>query len=234
MSLDPEFEAAAWNMGIAATALSQWQAARQAWRAYGIAIDETHGAEDEELRLFASNTPIRIHGDSIEVVWCTRIDPARAIIDSIPTPGSGFACGDLVLHDGAPNGYRMSRGRELAVFDAMTLLKPSDLKTFDVLLRIPADEDFGALEKACVDAALPMEDWSTLRYLCKACSEGRPHDTHDHSPQGGGDVASPETRSIVFAASEESTVRTLIQRWATAERYLIELKKVFEHPATNE
>ena len=28
---------------------------------------------------------------------------------------------------------------------------------------------------------VPAEDWSSsVRMLCKACSEGRPHDAHDH------------------------------------------------------
>ncbi|MCI0388166.1 MAG: tetratricopeptide repeat protein [Acidobacteria bacterium] len=103
-------EAAWWNLGIAATAISEWTEARRAWSAYGLELPEGTG---EIVGDFGS-TPIRINPhDDGEVIWTNRIDPARAIIRSVPLPESCHRYGDLLLHDGAPNGYRTLQGREV-------------------------------------------------------------------------------------------------------------------------
>ena len=65
-----------------------------------------------------------------EVVWSKRIDPARAVLANVPLPTSGHRCGDVVLHDGAANGYRLLRGKEVPVFDALACLQPSIFSTF--------------------------------------------------------------------------------------------------------
>src|SRR6185436_9533696 len=110
--LDPQDEAAWWNLGIAATALNNWPEARRAWKAFGIELPEGEGPIEEDY----AATPISLNStDGGEVVWCRRIDPARAIIDSIPFPKSGHRYSDLLLHDGAPNGYRMIQGQEVPV-----------------------------------------------------------------------------------------------------------------------
>jgi tetratricopeptide (TPR) repeat protein len=120
-------EAAWWNLGIAATALSEWTEARRAWSAYGLELPEGTG----EIVGDFGYTPIRINPhDDGEVVWTDRIDPARAIIRSVPLPESGHRYGDLLLHDGAPNGYRMLQGREVPVFNELEVLSRSPLGTY--------------------------------------------------------------------------------------------------------
>src|SRR5262249_27274744 len=128
--------------------------------------------------------PVRLNADGeAEVVWARRIDPVRARLDNIPFPDSGFRYADLVLHDGAPVGYRTHAGREYPVFNVLELIAASDYGTYepDVVARSP--DDLNALDTLCGQAGVVMEDWSTsTRMLCKACSEGRPHEHHDVPP----------------------------------------------------
>ncbi len=177
---DPAHQGAIWNAGIAATALGQWRQARAMWRRYGIDMADS----DEPTEMPPTLTPIRIAPQQQpEVVWAHRIDPARALIRSVPTASSGRRYGDLLLHDGAPKGYRRVNGRELAVFDELQVLKPSDYATWELQVQHIDAEQTTALIQRLVDADLPAEDWGTsLRVLCKACSEGRPDDDpgHDH------------------------------------------------------
>ena len=117
---DAQHAGAVWNLGIAATALGDWATARKAWRLYGIDVPEGDGPIDFPI----GPVPLRLHGTmGSEIVWADRIDPARAVLRGLPTPASGFAQGDTVLHDGAANGHvRNDAGRDVPVFDALQLL----------------------------------------------------------------------------------------------------------------
>ena len=85
--------------------------------------------------------PIRIdpHG-APEVVWCERLDPARVRIASVPFPESRRACGDVLLTDGEPRGYREYAGRQVPVFNELELLAASKFSTFAVTLSAPDEE----------------------------------------------------------------------------------------------
>src|SRR5262245_27602277 len=175
---DAQNQAAWWNMGIAATALGRWNLARSAWRGYGIEVADGEGPVD----LPCGVGPVRINpsGDA-EVVWGYRRDPARMEIASIPLPESKHRWHDVVLNDGAPNGYRKFQGKEYPVFDALELLQPSPFGTFLAQVVMPdGSPPFAELVQAAEHLEGSAEDWSTsLRMLCKACSEGRPHKQHD-------------------------------------------------------
>jgi hypothetical protein len=206
--LNPKDETAWWNLGIAATALDDWKEARRAWNAYGIKI----GSGDGPLELWRQPTPIRLNPDGNgEVVWCSRIDPARAFIENIPLPESNHRYRDLLLHDGAPNGYRKLGDQEVPVFDELQLLSPSDFGTFEVFIDGAEPEALRELidseaEKSGNDLAI--EDWGTMRRICKACSEGKPFDqTHIHESGIGGE------RRIGFAAKTEMRVNELLANW---------------------
>src|SRR5262249_40245091 len=101
-TIDPKYQAAWWNLGIAATALGRWDMARRAWRGFGIEVPSGDGP----IELPCGYGPIRLNpkGDA-EVVWAYRIDPARAVLASIPFPESKHGWRDVVLNDGAPTGY---------------------------------------------------------------------------------------------------------------------------------
>lgn len=57
----------------------------------------------------------RLEDGNAEVVWCRRLDPARALIRNVPMAESGRGYGDLVLHGGEPKGTRSIEGREVSI-----------------------------------------------------------------------------------------------------------------------
>ena len=203
--LEPKNEGAWWNLGIAATALSNWRAARFAWTNFGIELPNGEGPIEMNLGF----TPIRLNPEtSGEVVWCDRIDPARAIIRNVPFPTSNHRFGDLILHDGEPNGYRQFRGHEVPVFDELELIEPSHFATFEVVIEASNSQDRESLLDLSNERAVILENWSKVRMLCHLCSKGRPHS--EHEPQA--DENGPLVRYGV-SAKEESEVRTLFDEW---------------------
>lgn len=206
-ALDPSDEAVWWNLGIAATALEDWAEARRAWRAFGIKIPDGEGPIEMNIGL----TPIRINADdSPEVIWCQRIDPARAIIAGVPLPESEHRFGDLLLHDGAPNGFRKVGNHEVPVFDELQLLTVSDFGTFEAIVDGVTADDVEALSERATEIGLSAEDWSRVRHLCKACSEGRPFGEDHSHPQD-----EFESRRIGLAALSEFQARQLLNGWLT-------------------
>jgi hypothetical protein len=190
-----------WNLGIAATALRDWDLARRAWRGFGIGADMIPDG-DGPIELDWGSTPLRLRED--EVVWGTRIDPARARIDSIPFPESGYRWHDIVLHDGAPNGEREVNGRVYNVYDVLARWSPSEIPTQSSEVRCVSDDDSRALVKAFEDEKFAAEDWTAnVRPLCRACSEGRPDPSHHH------DRVLPEERAFGIAAPMGLAVRVL-------------------------
>ena len=142
--LNPADDATNWNLGIAATALRQWDLARRVWQQCGLPLAGASGPIEMNLGI----TPIRLNpNDGGEVVWATRIDPVRARIDSVPYLESGFRYGDIVLHDGAPVGYREVDGRELPVFNVLELFTHSAFHTFVATLEINDEQDLIQLEQ---------------------------------------------------------------------------------------
>jgi tetratricopeptide (TPR) repeat protein len=177
-TVDPKNEAAWWNLGIAATALGRWELARQAWRGFGIQVPDGEGPIDFPCGF----GPFRLNPDGDgEVVWAYRLDPARAEIASIPLPESGFRWSDVVLNDGAPVGYRKYKGKNVPVFNVIHLLEASRFGTYVAHVAMPPEhEHLVRLAEVAERLEGAAEDWSTsVRILCKACSEGRAHKEHD-------------------------------------------------------
>lgn len=175
--LDPESEAARWNLAIAATALRRWDIARSAWIQNGLELEGDSGPIDMDFGI----TPVRLNPDTAgEVVWATRIDPVRARLDSVPFPESGFRYGDIVLHDGAPVGTRNIGDREYSVFNVLQRFQPSEFETAVAVVEITKDDDLLQLDEILSTGSHIAEDWTgNVRILCKQCSEGAPHTHHD-------------------------------------------------------
>lgn len=208
VKLDPKDEAAWWNLGIAATALGDWKAARVAWKGFGIDIPAGRGPIDFPC----GHGPIRLnaHGENTEVVWANRLCPARAEIRSIPFSDSGFAWRDVVLNDGAPVGHRKYQGQDVPVFDALELLQPSDFGTFRVQVRMDySDELMIQLTDIAFARGCYAENWThSVRMLCKACSEGTPHAEHDRkaTPPDGVQI-------VAIAARNKREANAILKEW---------------------
>ena len=208
--LDPEDEASRWNLAIAATALRDWGTARLAWKNQGIQFDSEEGPIVDDF----GQTPVRLNPDGgAEVVWTRRIDPVRARIENIPLPESGYRFGDIVLHDGAPVGYRMLGERECPVFNVLELFEPSGLSTFQLAIDLATPEDAAQLLERFSAANIDVEDWtSSYRIICRQCSEGRPHEQHDHHASDGPDEWTVHRR-IGIAAASSHAIEALLQTW---------------------
>jgi tetratricopeptide (TPR) repeat protein len=200
---------ACWNLGIAATALHDWNSAREAWRRYGLALPAGDGPIDAQLGAVA----IRLDPeDGGEVVWADRIDPARARILNVPLPGSGHRYRDIVLHDGSVQATRKVEGREYPVFNALGLWQASAYATFEALIETAAPETLAALVERVREGqgenAGQVEDWThTVRYLCQACSEGEQDHEHPQAP------AAHTRFQLGIAATDEAWLRGVLDDW---------------------
>jgi hypothetical protein len=194
-----------WNLGIAATALSDWTVARRAWRSYGVRLPDGEGEIETDLGM----TPVRINPDTDpEVVWGVRLDPARARLLSVPLPESDRRWGDIVLHDGEPRGERVADGRTYFVFDELELWRRTSTPTFSVNVDAADESDVDALTDAADAAGGAAEDWSALRLLCVDCSLGRPH--ADHSKDDW------RTERRIGVALPADLVEELLNTWRDA------------------
>lgn len=207
---------AAWNLGIASTALGDWATARRAWAAYGL---ERFEDESGPIDMDCGMAPVRLNPDqpslphqkvhtagSTEVVWCWRRSPAHAVIASVPLPESGHRFRDVVLHDGEPKGTRRLDGQEVSVFDQLERLEDSGLSTWQAQVAGASSDDLQALSDLCEQRPLGIDDWSGIRLMCSECSHGSPEDGHSHVP------AASEVRRLGLAGNE-SDVGQLIEAW---------------------
>lgn len=171
------------------------------------------------------STPVRLNPDGHpEVVWARRLCPVRARIQNVPWPESGFRYGDVVLHDGAAVGYRLdTNGKEKPIFNVFELFEASRFTTFIANVIAPAAKDVEALVACCDEVDIRCEDWGTVRILCKACSEGRPHDSHDHDAKPKRWV---RERRIGIAALDAARVRSALAHWTNRSRRVEDLKPV--------
>jgi hypothetical protein len=142
-----------------------------------------------------------------ETVWGPRIDPARVVIRNIPMDNTAFRWGDIVLHDGAPNGEREVAGRVYSVFDVLARWSPSEIPTLRVEVRCDSEGDARALIGLFESNHFGAEDWSAnVRKLCKACSRGNAGG-HDQPFDTAG------TLRTFGLASPMGLARNLLREW---------------------
>ncbi|TFF40971.1 tetratricopeptide repeat protein [Mucilaginibacter psychrotolerans] len=206
LAIDPDDEAARWNLGIAATALRNWRTARESWNRFGLKLE----VNDDEPNLNLSRAPVRLNPDEGgEVVWCMRIDPARAVIENIPFASSGHRYGDIVLNDGAPVGSRVSGGKEYPVFNELQLLIKSNYNTYSTTVYTNEQRHIDKLLVLCENENVQIEDWSTVRLLCRQCSEGKPHEHHDEELK----EAHKSEHYIGFASENKQAILNALENW---------------------
>lgn len=206
---DAVCEAEHWNAAIAATALGDWTRARALWSACGIGVPEGDGAIDGDFGIAV----VRLNPwNGGETVFVRRIDPVRARLLNVPLPESGHRFGDIVLHDGAPTGHRHDGEREVAVFNELARLAPSDFQTFVAFVRCGSREALQPLLDATAPGVGYTEDWTgSIRHYCMRCSYGTPH-------RHGGDVGPGwrTDRDLGIAAQSRRSVDKLLRDWVAA------------------
>ncbi|HME37526.1 MAG TPA: hypothetical protein VKG63_01080 [Steroidobacteraceae bacterium] len=214
-ALQPDDEATLWNLAIAATAMRDWGTARAAWSSLEIITEPGEGPIEENR----GKTPVRLNADersvgTVEVVWSRALCPVRSRVINIPTGETHYRHGDVVLHDGAAVGYRVnSAGQECPVFNVLEIFEPSKFSTYEARTEVESLQEIEALERLCEDAGIAFEDWTaSIRSLCKACSEGRPHEGHDHEPKESGHWES--MRRIAFATIDADRLNSVIDGWS--------------------
>ncbi|MFD9040014.1 tetratricopeptide repeat protein [Streptomyces bottropensis] len=206
---DPAF----WNLGIAATVRRDWAVARDAWAGFGIRLPESEsegegegaGGDEGEIHGRFGRACVRLDTDGArEVVWIDRLCPTRGRVLNVPVTG-GRRFGEIVLHDGQPNGERVVDGTTYPVFDELLLFEPSDLPTFQVTVAAAEPGDLEALTTLFADHDFAAEPADTLTTHCACCSEGTLH--KEPRPAHAG------AQRVCLAAPEEDACR-LLDRWA--------------------
>jgi hypothetical protein len=193
---DPAF----WNLGIAATIQGEWAVARQAWADYGVTLPAGEGEIEGDF----GTACVRLVGEKSEVVWVRRICPTRARVVSIPFGERCF--GEVVVHDGAPNGERIIRGRRYPVFDELLLWKESESPTFRASVSSRSTPDLEALAETVEAAGLALEPVSNMVLHPREESEGRIELAPDPARAGDHD--------ILLAAPDQAAARAVLEQWA--------------------
>jgi tetratricopeptide (TPR) repeat protein len=207
----PDDEAAAWNAGIAATALGDWRTARAMWKARGIRLPGRSG--DPAGNFGVAVVRLNPEGSGGETVWARRVDPVRAVIANVPLPDSGYRCGDIVLHDGAAQGFREADGHRYPVFNVLERLLASKWKTYAADLVAPSREDIDALQELARGRAIRVEDWTrSVAMICLRCSYGV---RHRHRRRAESPSWNPE-RSIGISAPSRREAQHLLDEWRNA------------------
>jgi tetratricopeptide (TPR) repeat protein len=216
-------EASHWNAGIAATALGDWAEARKQWLACGIEIPPGEGPIDYSTATACLRLNPWGHG---ETLFATRIDPARAYIDNVPLPVSGFRFRDLVINDGAATGERSSNGESVPVFNVLGRLEPSDFVTYAVFVSAPSLADAEALKLVQAPGLGLVEDWTTVSHYCLRCSYGAIHRDHEQANPDW----NPE-RNFGIAAQSRVVVDHLLSNWeAEGEGRVVESVMACDEP----
>ncbi|MFC8296263.1 tol-pal system YbgF family protein [Micromonospora orduensis] len=197
---DPAF----WNLGIAATIMEDWATARDAWRGFGVGLPDGEGEIVEDL----GPGLVRLNptGNG-EVVWARRLCPTRARVLNVPTPESGRRFGEIVVHDGAPNGRREVDGRSYPVFDELLLWRESPLPTSVVHVVAADADDVRALVALFEERDYGAEPWSSIEMICTCCSEDSLSHDGDHT------VAGDQRVSLAAPVDE---IPGLLARWRAA------------------
>jgi hypothetical protein len=205
-ALDPDDEASWWNLGIAATALRDWKQARRAWKGCGIELEE--GVD--EVMMPPVTACVRLNPNSSgEVVWGTRIDPARIQIRNVPLPNSNRRYRDILLNDGAAEGTRKADQEEYPVFNELALWRPSSYSTFQSALSMEDSDAENHLIQMCNENDIGVEDWATVRIICGACSR-RSLEQH-HCPAS---EVQEDKKNYGFAIESREVLVQILSLWA--------------------
>lgn len=165
VSLNPSNRNAWWDLGIAATALKRWRLARNVWSKFGLSKQETTALGKASVRLKV--------GQQFEIVEVQLLDPARAMISSIPFPSSDRRFRDIILYDRQISGYYRSKGSKLPVYDELGLHKRSVYQTTSCWLNEVGESEVKKLERMCQEYKMGFEVWSNAQLNTNFAQSGK-------------------------------------------------------------
>ncbi|MEK7255215.1 MAG: hypothetical protein AAB316_10755 [Bacteroidota bacterium] len=202
------FDDANWeNLALAATALEEWEIARQAWNHLGYNFKNS----DEALKLDLGIVPVRLSLHSQpEIIEANRIDPVRAYIQSIPQPSSGRRYQDLILLDSQSKSSYMINGQKLPVYDELQLLKESNWKTHAVLLHTQSLQDIDTLAQLCHEANLGFDNWSNARRFFRSNLHPKVSEYFDHAAFG---EVERDRFLVAIAAMKTVEIQPVLKDW---------------------
>jgi tetratricopeptide (TPR) repeat protein len=207
ITLNP-FDEEAWkNLAISATALKKWLTVRKAWNHLGYDFPE----KNKIIKMNLGNVPVRINpNDRPEIIWATKIDPARAYIASVPQPSSERRFRDLILIDHTASGYFVKDGKRMPVYNELQLLKPSQKWTFIAFLDTNNPMDVLALDQLCAKAKLGFDNWSkATRHLLTRHKNSLPEYFDESMIQN----YESDKYLIAISAEWQREVREILEAW---------------------
>jgi tetratricopeptide (TPR) repeat protein len=207
LQLDPEDRDAWMNLALASTARKKWRSARQAWNRLGYDFRETDQATDFEMGVVAL---ILNPGTQPEVVWARRLDPARAVVLSIPQPGSGHRFRDIVLFDPGTEGAQAAGAKQWPAYRELQVLKSSPFKTFSVVLPDVSRSQVDTLARLCSQERVGFDNWSAATHLYLPPAFREKPEFHLHPfPQ-----EDEQARTLVaLAAKKQGAVEKVLRNW---------------------
>jgi len=105
-----------------------------------------------------------------------------------------------LLKQGKSNGSNM-----------LEMFEPGQHSTYVVEAVVDSPEQVKLLETLCDARQMTIEDWAdNIQSLCKACSEGRPHEQHDHRPVSKG---WQRERRIAVATRDGNDLESVLDAW---------------------
>jgi hypothetical protein len=171
-----------WNLGICATGAGDQDAAMEAWKALHIDVEMLDaevqcagpGRAWAQIRV-SERGPIvsPCDGDpgSFEYLWIERIGPAHGRILS-PTVGNFFVdVGDVVLHDGAPAGYRDDGELKVPRFPVLALLRRGTKHAFRFAAAQSQRGEIAGLQKQLGEGSIYVHT-EQVDWLCRECARG--------------------------------------------------------------
>ena len=201
---DPkELECWEW-MGLAAAALGRWPMARKAWMKLGFPYSLQEGIAEPQLGgiVVCLNEKTRP-----EIVWANRMDPARARLESVPQPSSGFHHQDILLIERAENMHHILGTHKIPVFRVIERLKDSRIPTFSVELHTQENSEVQLLAHLCHQQRLGFDNWSMAnRQMSIRQNEQINYYKMESEPSGS-------TTLIGLAARKKITIHKVLQEW---------------------